>query len=233
MHGRTKSFFEDLFVLLLLLLTAGAIYFFFFNNDEVKPSVTQNVNTLQIEQEKNDTAIETTPTIKLDSQSNETVQEEQEETQNNPSSLEENIKETNLEQNANEAPLEKKIEIIEKKEQNAQLIQEEKQASNIDEKTSVDLQVLQKFLVETKQKIKEKIVFDSIETDNSNFLSIRITVLKNGTYEQLTFIDGNKIIFDNNIDTITSIFPLTIDKKIQPDFPRYLRYRFEFSVKEQ
>lgn len=91
-------------------------------------------------------------------------------------------------------------------------------------KKSVDMKLLREFIIGTSFAIKQNIDFggDFNNTLDQSF-KIRVTVLKSGDYEQLTFVEGNKALFDSNKNNILKLFPLDIDEKIRDEFPRYLR----------
>lgn len=81
----------------------------------------------------------------------------------------------------------------------------------------------------------EKKVYFNISKDNlsSNFekgkyVNIRVTILKNGDFEQLTFVGGEKKYFDKIKDSIKKVFPLQIDDSLKNNFPRYYRMTISF-----
>jgi uncharacterized protein (UPF0333 family) len=208
MHGRTKSFFEDVFVVVVLIVAAvGVYYLFFYSSDDLQSShlEIETVKTTSKEQITNKIDESKEKSLKEDTKTVIATQKELYSTENNQT-------------NASQIVELKKEEIKEE----VKIVKEE-----------IDLKFLQQFIDDTKHTIKEKIVHKIFKEGEKSFLSIRVTILKNGSYEQFTFVDGNKKIFDLNKKEIVTIFPLIIDPKIAGDFPRYLRYRFEFSDKEQ
>ena len=62
--------------------------------------------------------------------------------------------------------------------------------------------------------------------DNA-FVNIRVTILKDGRYEQLTFMDGSKDNFELFRSSITQVFPLKINDSLKENFPRYFRMKIE------
>ncbi|RLA83815.1 MAG: hypothetical protein DRG78_03280 [Epsilonproteobacteria bacterium] len=90
---------------------------------------------------------------------------------------------------------------------------------------NVDLKLLRSFLIETQYKIRNNIVYpsDTNKTKENLFIKVKVTILKDGSYEQLKFVDGDKEMFESNKENILKVFPLVIDKKISDDFPRYFR----------
>ncbi len=240
MKGRTKSFFEDVLVLILLLGMVSSIYYLFFNSDEVKNQIqTTKQISQQTEEDFPKTVFEPVDIQEFnDVQENETVEDETTDQSNDTAEdiekttqpiQEETTQQTDTQEPQNiQKPLQE-----EQKPQKENILQETTELEHQEVKEEVDLAVLRKFLADLKKEIKQKIDLDGVDIEQNNFLSIRITILKNGTYEQLVFVAGNKIIYDNNVENILGVFPLTIDEKIIADFPRYIRYRFEFIQNEQ
>lgn len=89
---------------------------------------------------------------------------------------------------------------------------------------NVDLVMLRKFLRDVKFKMATNIVKrDDLNVTVSQSLRIRVTVLKDGSYEKLVFVGGDKTLFDMNKENILKVFPVYVDDKIKDDFPRYVR----------
>ena len=94
----------------------------------------------------------------------------------------------------------------------------------IKNKKIVDKNALRVFLRQLKFDIASNI--DKSDAQNSNEsqkLKIRITVLKDGNYERLHFVDGNKKLFDKHKENILKVLPLNISDSIVAEFPRYVR----------
>lgn len=78
------------------------------------------------------------------------------------------------------------------------------------------------------QELEEKVIEDvKTKIDYKAFVSIRVTVLKNGNYEQLTLMDGDKKYFNLIKPILLNYFPLKIDDSIKNEFPRYFRLKIE------
>jgi len=104
------------------------------------------------------------------------------------------------------------------------------QEKQTEKKKNVNLRSLYIFLANTKQKVYNSIDWSKANKDiQDNFLKIRVTILKDGNYEQLIFVDGDKELFEANKQNITKIFPLIIKDDIKDDFPRYFRMNFDIS----
>lgn len=81
----------------------------------------------------------------------------------------------------------------------------------------------------------EKKVYDNINKNidkstlrSGQFVNIRVTFLKDGGYEQLTYVAGNMAYFNLIKSSIEESFPVFIDDSIKKHFPRYYRMKIEF-----
>jgi hypothetical protein len=63
-------------------------------------------------------------------------------------------------------------------------------------------------------------------------IKIRITVLKNGNYQNIKYLSGNKTLLENAKKAVKESFPTKLDNIIQSQFPRYLRFKIEFQQKK-
>ena len=202
MQGKMKSFFEDTGIILVLSASIyGGYYIYntFFNETVTSSNITELkekkvLNIIETNEINNSNNVEKILTIK------QPIKETIEVIEENiiPASIVENkiIKEV--------PPIVDKIEI--KKEKN------------------VDLVKLRTFLRDLKFKIATNIVKrDDLNESISQKLKIRVTVLKDGNYEELTFVNGDEKLFEINKENIINVFPVQIDEKIKDDFPRYVR----------
>ena len=95
---------------------------------------------------------------------------------------------------------------------------------NIKNEKNVDKNALRNFLRKLKFDIASNIEKNEFyDSNESQKLKLRITVLKDGNYEALHFVNGNKELFDKNKKNILKVFPLEISDSIVNDFPRYVR----------
>jgi hypothetical protein len=69
---------------------------------------------------------------------------------------------------------------------------------------------------------------DSSLVKQGEFINIRLTILKDGRYEQLTFIEGNKDYLELIRPSLSQVFPVVIDDSLKANFPRYFRIKVEF-----
>ena len=70
--------------------------------------------------------------------------------------------------------------------------------------------------------------FDKTTFKRGDFVNIRVTILKDGSYEQLTFLNGNSDYFNKVKPQIEEIFPLNIEENLKSHFPRYFRMKIDF-----
>ncbi len=167
--------------------------------------------------------------------SNYFFQETETETQNTQLIVNSNNTDTiNIETIAEEKKSEEIIENIEEvKKIDTTSISIQKETPNTEEinkkkEKTVNLKKLKLFLDDIQEKISQNIVYSTdINTTQNNLLNIRITLLKSGEYEQLTFIDGDESTYEANKENIVKIFPLIIDEDIIEEFPRYIRIQLK------
>lgn len=81
----------------------------------------------------------------------------------------------------------------------------------------------------------ERKVYDNINKNvdksalrSGQFVNIRVTFLKDGGYEQLTYVSGNIGYFNLIKSSIEESFPVVIEDSIKGHFPRYYRMKIEF-----
>ncbi len=86
-------------------------------------------------------------------------------------------------------------------------------------------QLINQFLTTTKNNINDNIVQHlNLEPQNiDKYVKIRITILKDGNYEQLKYMGGNKQYFEFIKSDVVKIFPITMNEIIDDQFPRYFR----------
>ena len=204
MRGKNKSFLEDTFILLIIGILIYSIYSFFFSSNE-EDLINENITTVEKNIEKPTIKEQTSDEIKSD----EAILEE--EKKDEKLIIEEKI------QN------EDKVEVEKNKE--TSLIEETKvvkkvESSDIAEKDNVEL-----FFETIREKIYKNI--EATPINNGEHINIRVTILKDGRYEQLTLMDGNKEYFELIKPSIYKVFPVKIDDSLKENFPRYFRMKIE------
>lgn len=221
MQGKMKSFFEDTGIILVLAATIYGGYYGY----TIFLSDNPNVTDPRKSQEKitivNEIPIVDTTTMQVEKivtkvivETTEKVESKQKEVNNKIIS----------QKNINEllSPMEDK-EIEEKKIITvfpSSIIEE----IEVKKEKNVDLATLRIFLRNLKFSMASNIVKrDDINATESQELKLRVTVLKDGNFEDLLFVGGDKQLFEMNKENIQSVFPVRIDDKIKEDFPRYVR----------
>lgn len=224
MRGKNKSLLEDISILFIGGILIYFTYSFFFSSNE-KEEIIENPQTI----EKKEETITPQPII------NEIKKEE--------------ITLPKVE-NKVESKIENKVEEIQK-EKPAQKIEEnttkaspitpiptpvvvEKSVQKEPEKPAVIEQDDKARIDAFYKTIKEKIYLnidkniDKSLIKKGEFVNLRLTIFKDGRYEQLTLIEGNNENFELIKSSITQSFPVIIDDSLKANFPRYFRMKIEF-----
>lgn len=200
MKAKNKSFIEDVVILFILGIIIYFIYSFFFSTEE-KVEIVENKTT--IEKEIN------IPTPK-EAIINEIKKEE------------EIVPTTPVETPKVEIP---KVEnIVETK---ANTLTEEKISTPelTDQKAKVEL-----FYKTIKEEIYKNIAknVDKNKIKAGEHIEFRLTILKDGGYEQLSSTKGDKDYFELFRSSIKEAFPVKIDNSLKESFPRYFRMEIVF-----
>lgn len=225
MKAKTKVFFEDLALVLIVGLIIYYGYNYFFPSNENNQEVIQQTT---IEKTVN------TPENKEITTSNQEIKKEEviekvEETQVDATPIEQ-LKEDSI--RIEEAPIKNPSNIIiptvEKKPETPMIqkpIEDKPFVQDSEEKIRVEA-----FYKPIREKIYSNInsSIDKSMVKNGEFINIKLTILKDGRYEQLTFVDGNKEYFELVKPSITKIFPIQIEDSVKNSFPRYFRMKIEF-----
>lgn len=211
MTPKNKSFFEDTLILIVVGIIIYSIYYFFFiKKDDSISLKTEPIIEKKIENvEKNETTIADIKKAKALIE-NKDLKDLEQENNNLSDSINQELK---IENKSTEKITEETLDIkIDKKE----------------EKTKEKFTDIKSFYKNIENKINENIKKNITESNTSNkSVNIRVTILKDGRYEQLTFMGGDKKYFNKIKSSIKEIFPLKIDKEIENNFPRYFRMKVE------
>lgn len=244
MRTKTKTFFEDLLVLFVLGVIIYAAYSFIFSEEEentfsenkqvIEKSV-ENINfSKQVDEIKEEIEKKVEETI-ANTQKEATVIVEQTSNQESVNSelVEERVvnkPETEIAKIVEEKPEEKAVlKEVEKKEITPEVQEKpvvsqtiEKQPEQIDDEKAK----IETFYQTIREKINSNI--DKTNLKTGEYVNIRLTILKDGRYEQLTFMDGNKEYFELVKPSIYKAFPIQIETSMKNNFPRYFRMKIEF-----
>lgn len=216
MKTKNKSFLEDIFVISIVGILIYSIYSFFFSSEE-KIEITETKTSIE---KKIDAIIHKEPVV------NEIKKEEEIVT---PPKVEE--PNTAVIETPKEvlAPVENVIETKETP------VIEEKIEQKVEEKIAPVEVNDQKAKVELFYKtIKEQIYanihknVDKNQIRTGEAVEIRLTILKDGGYEQLSSTKGDNEYFELFRSSIKEAFPVKIDNSLKESFPRYFRMKIEF-----
>ena len=199
MKTRNKSFLEDTFILFIIGLIIYAIYSFLFSSNE-------NTQT----EEPKITIEEKVETPLL----NETIDNKLK----NDEAIFEEIKEENVPIEQKEITPIEEIKTDIKSRIVPSALENKVETRNIDQKDQVEL-----FYETIREKINKNI--ETTPANEGEYINIKLTILKDGRYEQLILADGNKEYFEKIKSSITKVFPVKIDDNLKDSFPRYFRMK--------
>ena len=207
MKAKNKSFIEDVVILFILGIIIYFIYSLFFSTEEKVEKVEIVENKTTIEKEIN------IPTPK-EPIINEIKKEEE--------IIPTPIVPTPVETPKVETP---KVENTVEPKANT-LIEEKISTSEItDQKVKVEL-----FYKTIKEEIYKNIDknVDKSKIKVGEHVEFRLTILKDGGYEQLNSTKGDKDYFELFRSSIKEAFPVKIDNSLKESFPRYFRMEIVF-----
>ena len=207
MKAKNKSFIEDVVILFILGIIIYFIYSFFFSTEEKVEKIEIVENKTTIEKEIN------IPTPK-EPIINEIKKEEE--------IIPTPIVPTPVETPKVETP---KVENTVEPKANT-LIEEKISTSEItDQKVKVEL-----FYKTIKEEIYKNIDknVDKSKIKVGEHVEFRLTILKDGGYEQLNSTKGDKDYFELFRSSIKEAFPVKIDNSLKESFPRYFRMEIVF-----
>lgn len=228
MRGKNKSLLEDI----LILFTGGILiyftYSFFFSSNE-KEEIIENPQTIEKKEETitpqpiiNEIKKEEITLPKVESKVESKIENKVEEIQKEKplQKVEEN---TTKASPITPIPTPVVVEKIVQKEPEKPAVIE--QTKELDDKARIDA-----FYKTIKEKIYLNIDknIDKSLIKKGEFVNLRLTIFKDGRYEQLTLIEGNNENFELIKSSITQSFPVIIDDSLKANFPRYFRMKIEF-----
>lgn len=224
MRAKTKSFIEDAILLFVVVILIYLAYSFFFSSDEKveivdnnKPTIEEKIQSyihnkepIVNELKKDEVASEKTePIVENTLQETPTTQREQIE-----SVVESRTEPVIIEEVKAKEEVQKKEEPISS---NVEVISEGKAKIDLFFKNVSD-----KIYSNIEKNVDKKLI------KNGDYVNIRVTILATGKEEQLTFVDGNKELFNLVKASIYQTFPIQMDKSLENNFPRYFRMKIEF-----
>ena len=207
MKAKNKSFIEDVVILFILGIIIYFIYSLFFSTEEKVEKVEIVENKTTIEKEIN------IPTPK--------------EPIINEIKKEEEIISTPIVPTPVEAPKVETTKVENTVEPKANTLIEEKVSTPelTDQKVKVEL-----FYKTIKEEIYKNIDknVDKSKIKVGEHVEFRLTILKDGGYEQLNSTKGDKDYFELFRSSIKEAFPVKIDNSLKESFPRYFRMEIVF-----
>ena len=241
MRGKNKSLLEDALIFLVIGVLIYLAYSFFFSSNEEIIIEENNTNIIENKIENNPIEPIKKEEITLPKVEEKTIEnriiENKIETLPEPIKKEEIVTPKTLEksvevQKSNDEKtvntsinttniVEKKVEIKEVEKP----ITSDQPSKELDDKAKVDAFY---------KTIKDKIYFniekniDNTQIKKGEFVNIRLTIFKDGRYEQLTLFEGNNQNFELIKSSISQAFPVVIDDSLKANFPRYFRMKIEF-----
>lgn len=207
MKAKNKSFIEDVVILFILGIIIYFIYSLFFSTEEKVEKVEIVENKTTIEKEIN------IPTPK--------------EPIINEIKKEEEIISTPIVPTPVETPKVETPKVENTVEPKANTLIEEKVSTPelTDQKVKVEL-----FYKTIKEEIYKNIDknVDKSKIKVGEHVEFRLTILKDGGYEQLNSTKGDKDYFELFRSSIKEAFPVKIDNSLKESFPRYFRMEIVF-----
>ena len=207
MKAKNKSFIEDVVILFILGIIIYFIYSLFFSTEEKVEKVEIVENKTTIEKKIN------IPTPK--------------EPIINEIKKEEKIISTPIVPTPVEAPKVETTKVENTVEPKANTLIEEKVSTPelTDQKVKVEL-----FYKTIKEEIYKNIDknVDKSKIKVGEHVEFRLTILKDGGYEQLNSTKGDKDYFELFRSSIKEAFPVKIDNSLKESFPRYFRMEIVF-----
>ena len=207
MKAKNKSFLEDVFILFILGIIIYFIYSFFFSTEEKVEKIEIVENKTTIEKEIN------IPTPK--------------EPIINEIKKEEEIIPTPIVPTPVEAPKVETTKVENTVEPKANTLIEEKISTSEITDQKVKVELFYKTIKEEIYKNIDKNV-DKSKIKVGEHVEFRLTILKDGGYEQLNSTKGDKDYFELFRSSIKEAFPVKIDNSLKESFPRYFRMDIVF-----
>lgn len=222
MKTKNKSFLEDIFIISIVGILIYSIYSFFFSSEE-KVEITETKTSIE---KKIDAIIHKEPVVNEIKKEEPIVTPPKVEEQNTP------VVETPKEVLA---PVENVVEtketpIVEEKIEQKEVEEKIAPVEVNDEKTNDQKAKVELFYKTIKEQIYANIHknVDKNQIRTGEAVEIRLTILKDGGYEQLSSTKGDNEYFELFRSSIKEAFPVKIDNSLKESFPRYFRMKIEF-----
>lgn len=231
MRGKTRNLLENVGAFgFLILIIYGVFNLIAHWVNDSEPDIKAPSQLEQVVEQRDIVQPEvTTQPKEIQVEKKDIVKSESEQIEEKEKSSEEKISIDKVEQKTTQ---EKTIEptqedVVEKIEQEPKEEKTEtKKSFPSDELIKQKFALINRFLRSTKKQIAESVLaMGIVANETPRYANIRVTVLKDGGFEQLTLLDGDKEYFDLISDAVINVFPLEIDERIDDQFPRYFRMK--------
>ena len=209
MNAKSKSFIEDTLILLVIAAIFYGIFTFFFSSSNSTDNLLENQTIVEEKQ------------VVMKEQKDEEIQK--------IAKLKEEIKEE-IKKTLNQA--------VQEEEQIQIKLEEEKLLKEklVEKQTEMTEKVIVPITIDALYKENEEKIYSNISKDidknsfeNLSDVNIRVTILKDGKYEQLEYMSGSRQYYDLIKPSILKIFPLKIDNSLKNKFPRYFRMKVKYN----
>lgn len=133
-----------------------------------------------------------------------------------------------IESNSFDTQVQHETQIVETNSSNSQL--QDIQTNENENKDENEIITIDQFFKNFEKKVYENIDrnVDKSTLRSGQFVNIKVTFLKDGNFEQLTYVSGNIGYFNLIKSSIEEAFPILINDSIKSNFPRYYRMKIEF-----
>jgi len=209
LNAKSKSFIEDTLILLVIAAIFYGIFTFFFSSSNSTDNLLENQTIVEEKQ------------VVMKEQKDEEIQK--------IAKLKEEIKEE-IKKTLNQA--------VQEEEQIQIKLEEEKLLKEklVEKQTEMTEKVIVPITIDALYKENEEKIYSNISKDidknsfeNLSDVNIRVTILKDGKYEQLEYMSGSRQYYDLIKPSILKIFPLKIDNSLKNKFPRYFRMKVKYN----
>ncbi len=239
MARRAKGFLEDLLVIFVL---AGIIYgvysYFFPSTEEEQIEVTSTIEQKVENEVANKLAIIEQKVEKVEEKKPETFTNNE---QSNTTAQKETIVPVTIENSRPQTPIIESntppVVIVEQPKEPIKEIQKEATTKIEQPSTTQNSQLetdekvkIEQFFERIRKQILENLdtTLDKSKITKGEFTNFKVTVLKDGGYEQITYLGGNKEYYELVKPAIRKAFPVQMDPVLKNSFPRYFRMKIEF-----
>lgn len=233
MKRKLKSFFEDFLTLAVIVGIIYASYTYFFDdehsnfeNSHENKVVIQDSFKAEIEEPNQDLAILNKVFDKNEDEEDESIDEIINNSINDDPISNNDISSIQ----PSEKPIEEDQELVESNLENSSKFKLIETSKHENSSSSQEQEKKDRFYSNLREIILNNLnQLKSDDIEKNSFVNFRVTILKDGRYEQIFFDGGNEKLFNLSKNTVSKVFPLNIDSELKHLFPRYYRFKIEFN----